>query len=96
LQRLERTVDVSRQHAQIRMAIAKLRAIEVPDVPGRAGLAWQLICEALDGLELTAPSRDWHPELRAALSAAFGQLSIEELRSLRDGAAVDSTYPTRT
>jgi hypothetical protein len=87
LKHLERTVGVTREHALIRAAVARLQAIQLPDGPDRAALAVQLILEACDGLEFPERYRDWDLDLRAALSAVFDQLSIEELRGLRQAAS---------
>jgi hypothetical protein len=86
LKHLERAVRVTRQHALIQAAVPKLQAIQLPDGPDRAVLATQLILEACEGLEFPERYRDWDSELRAAISAVFDQLSIEELRGLRQSA----------
>jgi hypothetical protein len=85
LKHLEQQTGARRQSSLVRDAVAKLRAIELRDGPGRLAAVQQVAVDALEGLELPERQRDWDPELRAALSHVFDQLTIDELRALCDG-----------
>jgi hypothetical protein len=83
LDRLERHTGTQRQGVLIRAAVARLRALELPDGEERVAAAHRVIVEALDGLELSERVMAWDPELREAMSGVLRQLTIEELRALR-------------
>ena len=89
LKRLEQQTGASRQSSLVRDAVAMLRAAELADAPERVAAAHQLAADALAGLELTERQRDWDPDLRAALSHVFDQLTLDELRALCDRIDLD-------
>jgi hypothetical protein len=94
LKRLEQQTGASADHDLIRDAIARLRTVELPAGEDRAAVAFRVITEALDGLELSVRVRDWDPDLRAALSEVVSQLTIDELRAIAHAPDETATWAT--
>jgi hypothetical protein len=95
LRRLEQQTGASAGHEAVCQAIARLRVIELPEGDDRPAVAHQILMQALDGLGLSERMREWDPDLRAALSDVFSQLTTVELRAMTRGLGEHDT-PSET